>query len=337
MGKIIISKELQNEIDYLHSVVGNNEWSGMLVYETVTKDISAMENLVFIGKHIFLMDIGKAASTEFTYNKDIVDMYDAIPDIDNIGMIHTHHSMGAFLSATDITDLMSNASSYNYYLSLVVAFSKKYVCKIAFPTNTSTSTDVEMTGYNGNTFMRRIESTEKSVLISPLTVEFEQPAVMDEWFVKRYDTLKAVKEAEEKKVATKSWEKSTVPTNMPCRTLWDDMPDDTVKDKQFVASILYGWEVEQDEIGAYDLEEIIDCFAPTDALDFSWQNVQIIHDNIYGTASWSSESKHVKMVIDELIKFKKNHPDIEKDRKDALTLMITQLSKYNKTYGNYYY
>ena len=90
IGKFIISSQLKKKIDYLHRVVGNVEWSGILVYETVTTDMSELKDLVFIGLDIYPMNIGTGAATEFKYGTSIVDVYDNIPEAmeSNIGMVH---------------------------------------------------------------------------------------------------------------------------------------------------------------------------------------------------------------------------------------------------------
>ena len=336
VGKIIISKELQREIDYLHSKIQNQEWSGILVYETVTRDISAMENLVFIGKHIFLMDIGKSASTEFSYDKGVVEMYDSIPDIDNIGMIHTHHNMGAFLSSTDITDLVTNASSYNYYISLVVALNKNYVCKIAFPSRANSTTNIEMTGYDGRKFEKVIAEESSSVIISPLTVHFEESADVDSWFEKRYKAMK------DRPVAPLStWKKDEKKDNkgIPIysdrkseKSKWD--ADDT-KDKVFLASLLSGWEVLEDDVEAFTTDQIIDSFHIDEStFDIVGPNISIIHDNVYGARMWMDETRNVKKVIASLSRYKKS-ADVE--TRKGIEAFVKCLESYKEmSYGSYY-
>ena len=65
------------------------------------------------------------------------------------GLIHTHHSMSCFFSHTDTTELTTNASKYNFYLSLIVNFDGKYVCKIAFPSKAKSTNDYTIKGPDG--------------------------------------------------------------------------------------------------------------------------------------------------------------------------------------------
>lgn len=131
MRTLHITNKLQEQIDTLHRLVGNTEWSGVLFYRIDTS--IADPNCKIIPEFIFPMDIGSMAATDFDYSADLLDAYDIYEGAESCreGIIHTHHSMGAFHSKTDIDELMENAKNYDWYLSLVVDFQRTYKAKIA--------------------------------------------------------------------------------------------------------------------------------------------------------------------------------------------------------------
>ena len=48
-----------------------------------------------------------------------------------VGLIHTHHTMSAFFSGTDDSELHDNVAKHNYYLSLIVSQTSEYCAKVA--------------------------------------------------------------------------------------------------------------------------------------------------------------------------------------------------------------
>jgi proteasome lid subunit RPN8/RPN11 len=133
-GRLILPVEIINQIMYLHSSIGKTEWSGLLLYDVISGNPSKPSDFVLKAKHIFLMDVGSAAYTEYETDGDIVDLYDNIEGAMEMkmGHVHSHHDMSAFFSGTDTDELMQNADKHNYYLSLIVNFSGNYVAKVAF-------------------------------------------------------------------------------------------------------------------------------------------------------------------------------------------------------------
>lgn len=133
-GKLIISPELEEQIDTFHAIAGATEWSGVLLYVIKEGDISKPESLVIEVKGIFPMDIGTPGYTEYDYDERTLDMYDLYPDALTeewrLGHIHTHHNMQAYFSGTDLQELRDNIDNHAYYLSLIVNFDKKYCAKL---------------------------------------------------------------------------------------------------------------------------------------------------------------------------------------------------------------
>jgi hypothetical protein len=98
------------------------------------KDFDTVELTV---EDIHPMDKGTAGSTGYDLDEDFIEWR-----MDNphtlpwkLGMIHSHHSMKSYFSATDLSELDDNTEFHNYYLSLVVNNRGEMVAKVAFRGN----------------------------------------------------------------------------------------------------------------------------------------------------------------------------------------------------------
>ena len=116
----------------MHNRFPGLEWSGVLLY-TIDGSITDLDNATFHAHKFFPLDIGTPGYTEFDYNEKIMQMYDMWEDaIDmQIGLIHTHHTMKAYFSATDDDELHDNVDKHNYYLSLIVSQTSDYCAQVA--------------------------------------------------------------------------------------------------------------------------------------------------------------------------------------------------------------
>lgn len=316
VGKFIVSEQLQNEIDFLHSAIGSIEWSGILLYTVENKDVSNMKDIVFVGKHVYLMNIGSSATTGFEYDGIIVDMYDDLPDMidDNIGIIHSHHTMSAYHSQTDLSDLDKNSSVYNYYISLVVSFNKKYACKIAFPSKGKVTREIELINTDGNKFSKKMVEEESSILLSTIPVEFENKDVkVEDWFVKRYEkSLKATNRKKDKLLKINN--DNCLPfykSNEQDEELYSNQSNNVnKKDMLFATSVLIGYTIGDDEVLSLNLivkrlekEKYTKILTPS--------NIGIIHDNIYGIdCDFNLTDKHIQTAISILTPFEKNSPRV---------------------------
>lgn len=139
--KVIITPTLKSQIDFLHEMVGTREWSGELITSETGK-LTDLDDWTITAESIYLADIGSGAYTGYQVDKggfkavDIIEMYDAFPGLlegkQKNHHIHTHHSMGAFMSGTDWDNLTERADVSNYFMMLVVDFKDTYVAKMAF-------------------------------------------------------------------------------------------------------------------------------------------------------------------------------------------------------------
>lgn len=202
-SRLIISKEVQSQVMFLHNKIGDIEWSGLLFYSIVSGDISEPETLVLKTEKIYLMDIGVAAYTEFTPDETIVDFYDKYPEAmtQKWGLIHTHHNMNTFFSGTDTDELKDNAGSHNFYLSLIVNHKSDFCAKIGIIAEVEQEVKNKFTFNFGLSFKDLVnnERTEtkkdKQLLTIDCIIEFEQ----GEFELARYNSIKAIKDESSKK------------------------------------------------------------------------------------------------------------------------------------------
>ena len=154
---IIIPEDVQQDIDHLHAKVGQVEWSGLLVYEVTKGDVTNPETMEITARGIYLFDIGSPGYTEFEVGSEIIDVYEDFPELMEspdtwkYGKIHTHHSMDAYHSPTDVRDLHEQSEAHAFYVSLVVNFDGVYDCEIAILTKEADRTLVHKDGMGGET------------------------------------------------------------------------------------------------------------------------------------------------------------------------------------------
>ncbi|MHA1199669.1 MAG: hypothetical protein ACTSQF_10115 [Candidatus Heimdallarchaeaceae archaeon] len=205
-GRLNIPNNIMAQINYLHGKVGKEEWSGMLLYDVVSGSPADVENFVLVAKHIFLMDIGTKAYTEYSPDGDIVDIYDNIEEAMEwkTGHIHTHHDMGAYFSSTDTGELNDNVDKHNYYLSLIVAFDSRYHAKVAFLSDVETKSSMNYIDDGGVLQDFNVDKSEKHMVTIDMDIYFDN----DVFF---YDRYEEVIEKEKKATALAAKNKSKYP------------------------------------------------------------------------------------------------------------------------------
>jgi hypothetical protein len=200
-GKLYIPPNVLAQINYLHGRVGKDEWSAMLLYDVRSGSPADIENFELEAKHVFLMDIGTAAYTEYETDGDIVDIYDNIEEAMEwkTGHIHSHHSMDAYFSGTDMSELNDNVDKHNYYLSLIVNFAQRPTAKVAFLSDVHHKSKMNYVDESGETQLFETNKVEKEMVTIGMDIYYD---MKDDFFFNRYDQVieKAEKaEAERKK------------------------------------------------------------------------------------------------------------------------------------------
>ena len=133
--KLKIPQKIHNKYTYLLNRFVSLEWSGPAWYKYKTdKDGYPTEFKIL---HFHPLNLGSSAATEFTaedFAKIMAETYDNYPSLKtaSIGLIHSHNTMGAFLSPTDTDTIEDMAPPEGFYPSLVVAKSGKALHAFGF-------------------------------------------------------------------------------------------------------------------------------------------------------------------------------------------------------------
>lgn len=193
IGKIVIPEKIENYINYLHKTIGATEWSGILFYKLTSGNINKLKDLVFQVEMIYPMNIGTSAYTEFDYNSEVMNAYELSEELISCssGLCHSHHKLGfTTFSGTDQSELVDNCKNFNYYVSLIVDFSKDWHCKIAFPTKAKINKEYTIKNNEGKFIKAKSSVEEEIILVGDLEIEFENKVETEEWIVKRVAELK---------------------------------------------------------------------------------------------------------------------------------------------------
>ena len=129
MFDILISKDMVKKIQFLLKTFPNREWSGPAFYDVKFEKNGFPKK--YILKYFKPIDLGGTSDTEFSgelLNSFIPKIWKEHPETQDLscGLIHSHHSMGAFLSATDTEQMEesikdSKGKDDSFYPSLVVS------------------------------------------------------------------------------------------------------------------------------------------------------------------------------------------------------------------------
>lgn len=209
---VIITEKLQKQIDYLHSKIGNSEWSG----ELITREEGTINDLgewKIICEDIFLADIGTSGATEYTVDKggfksvDVVEMYTQFPGLMDGTLknqhIHSHINFGVFFSGTDWEQLEDRGCISNYLLMLIVNMKKEACAKVGFKANISGQTNRVLSFANNIDEMNDISLTDNPskelLVVMDCIIKHETPEIeVDTTFSDRYEKVKAAIEEESK-------------------------------------------------------------------------------------------------------------------------------------------
>lgn len=178
INKLVITSELQSKIEYLCNKINDVEWSGLLVYKLIYNEDKSISH--FEAFDIIPMNKGSKTYTSFNisepkrdssgYEDAMIDYFmlhsEAITDNWKIGLIHSHNTMSAFFSGTDIDEINTNCKGHDFYLSLIVNNEYQYVAKTAYKISKYYS-GYEKSYYNnefGIPTFERSEAFDESVL-----------------------------------------------------------------------------------------------------------------------------------------------------------------------------
>lgn len=123
--KMVIPANVEQKIRFACASVPNQEWSGVLFY--TYRGTFEGDDLVITCKDILVMDVGTATYTEWCADAEVIgymvdnDLLDC-----QLGIIHSHNTMKAFFSGTDLATLKAEGVDRNNIVSLIVNNEGKY-------------------------------------------------------------------------------------------------------------------------------------------------------------------------------------------------------------------
>ena len=128
---------MMDKIAYLHSRFDSTEWSGPAWYTIKKKTKQGFPTKVELS-YFKPIDLGNTGSTELDgeeLGKVLPAIYKKFPNLKKsfMGLIHSHHNMGAFFSGTDESTALEQAPVEGLFFSTVVAHSKdKFATGVAY-------------------------------------------------------------------------------------------------------------------------------------------------------------------------------------------------------------
>ena len=116
------------KINYLHHRFSSTEWSGPAWYTIKKKAKTGFPTQVEL-TYFKPIDLGNTGSTELAgeeLGKVLPKVYKQFPELKKsfMGLIHSHHNMGAFFSGTDEETALEQAPTEGLFFTTVVAHSK---------------------------------------------------------------------------------------------------------------------------------------------------------------------------------------------------------------------
>lgn len=188
-----ITNEFNYLVKYLCMKINRVEWSGILFFKA-EGEINSEEGVTITPVDIYPMDMGSSGYTEYEIDEDLFDYYDAHPDRMGMkyGHIHSHNSMDAYFSGTDMAEIRDNAVNHAYYVSVVVNNAGKIVGKIGIPGKRKTTGDAvySFSGILGSliNLPRKTNKEEDVVYVIDMDVEIQE-GFGDKLFYERVEKI----------------------------------------------------------------------------------------------------------------------------------------------------
>lgn len=188
VGTLIISEETQKTIDYLHNNIRGKEWAGLLIYKLKSGKLATLKNIILETIDIYPTCIGTVSHFEISPGKTELDIYNDIPESleSLIGIVHSHHDMGAFFSEEDYREYTGNAAGF--YLSLVVDCRNTHKARIVIPLSISDKFKGKIREPNGQLNTINVNVKLKQYLVGDLKIEIK--GTKKDWLVKRYEYIR---------------------------------------------------------------------------------------------------------------------------------------------------
>ena len=128
--KLIVPRKVEEKIRYLIRKFPSTEWSGVLFYTHTGKFEDG--SLEIHCQDIYPMDLGTGTFTDFKMDESVIGYIAENFDLFgcDMGLVHSHHSLGAFISGTDSNTIRAEGNDTNCFVSLVVDTKGTYVAAL---------------------------------------------------------------------------------------------------------------------------------------------------------------------------------------------------------------
>lgn len=162
---VTLSQKILDQIKYLTTKISQVEWSGILFY-SVEGNLDNINEYKIILESIYPMDKGSSGYTEFDVSEDFIGYRMDHPETLkwNIGLIHSHNSMKAFFSGTDMDELNVTSRYHNFYLSIIVNNALDVVGKLAFIGVNDEPVEYSYKGFQGKNKTIAVKSNLSKVM-----------------------------------------------------------------------------------------------------------------------------------------------------------------------------
>lgn len=182
--KLAVTPELEQKIRYFLDRFPSIEYSGTLFY-TVSGGFET-EDLTITAFDFLLQDIGVSGYTEFNQSPDVIGYMVDHPELlgEDVyqGLMHSHHTMGAFFSGTDLATLREEGSDRVHFVSLIIDTEGTYKAAVT----RVVSEEMTATGYARYPTYNGKESTGQPVSYSftrkkleYFMLDVERPVIAD--------------------------------------------------------------------------------------------------------------------------------------------------------------
>lgn len=204
---LIVPEKVEEKIRYLIRKFPHTEWSGVLFYKH--QGTFEDKDLVITCEDIYPMDLGTSGWTEFKMNEDVTSyMAENIELFDcEMGLVHSHHTMGAFFSSQDNLMLQQEGNDTNCFVSLVVDTRGQYVARITRKVQSKSEVTVKNLGtsyeffgegskeitHNGKEITKEVD--KEVIEYFDLAVERHEVSNSLDYLDTRFDEIQKRKEA----------------------------------------------------------------------------------------------------------------------------------------------
>lgn len=171
--KMTVPENVEEKIRYLIRKFPSTEWSGILFY--THQGTFEDKDLAITCQDIFPMDLGTSGWTEFKMSEDVaaymaenIELFDC-----EMGLIHSHHLLGAFFSGQDNQMLQQEGEDTNCFVSLIVDTKGTYKARITRKIQTKSEVIVRNLGKSYEFFGEGAKSVSSETSESTKVVDKE--------------------------------------------------------------------------------------------------------------------------------------------------------------------